>query len=434
MKRFFSVPVLVWLCLPLFNCGKHPVKPATSGTADLSVWAHVVKNAGGMAKTAATTWDSLAVRISWTTNPSGPDTMLRTFSFDNEDAFVNCTLDDVPAGKDRAVEVWTKNGNGLVIHSAAAKKIDLASGEIKTVDFSLHPKRGSIYVDVANVPVSVGIDTVTIVHAAFAFGGQALSDSVRRAKNVFLTIDNVPDSASGTLFIAGIGKNGDTLYRCTIPLTFYALRDTAFSAKAVRVSTGISMTIAANEPAATIVSASMDQRNTPDAERGPCILTEIMYAANDSEYVEIHNTLDKDSTFDTLILDIDGIYRFFPSVSIRSKGFYVFGRKTLPWVNATHQVSSAMDLLTGGGNTIVLRAKDSSAMDRVSFLGGINEQEWPNFSTAKKSIVLDSLVSDPSYNNFGKHWLVAQTLINQVGTAYGSPATAQCGTPGYGGR
>jgi hypothetical protein len=359
--------------------------------------------------------------------------MVRTFSFDNADAFVNCTLNDVPAGKDRLVEVWTKNGNGLVIHSAVAKKIDLASGEIKTVDFSLIPKRGSIYVNVANVPVSVGIDTITLVHAVFAFGGRALSDSVKRAKNAFLTIDNVPDSASGTLSIAGTGTNGDTLYRCIIPLTFYALRDTAFSAKAVKVSTGISMNLSTLVPASTIVSASMDPRNTKDVEKGPCIISEIMYSANDSEYVEIYNTLGKDSTFDTLILDIDGVFRYFPSIAIKSKGFFAFGRKNLPWVNATHVVSSALDLLTGGGNTIILRAKDSSAMDRVSFLGGANDQEWPNLSSAKKSIILNSLVSDPTYNNFGKNWLTAQSLINQVAPSYSSPATSQCGTPGYGG-
>jgi hypothetical protein len=434
MKRV-SLGILIFCCgLISINCGKHPTQSTNKQCAALNIWAHVVKSHSGLAKTAATTWDSLIIRVSSASGAPDLDTLLRAFKFDESDPFVSCTLDDVPAGKNRYVEAWTKNETGFVIHKAIGEKIDLASGEIKTLDFTLIPKRGSIYVDIANVPVIANNDTIALVFASFAFGGQTLSDSARRAKNAFLTIDNVPDSTSGTLSIAGIGKSRDTLYRCTLPLIFYASRDTAFSAKAVRVSTGISMNITATQPAITIISASMDARNTMEVEKGPCIITEIMYAANDSEYIEIYNTLNKDTIFDTLIVDIDGVFRYFPSILIKSKGFFVFGRKNLPWVDATHSVSSALDLLTGGGNTIVLRAKDSTAMDRVSFEGGTNDQEWPNFSSVKKSIVLDSLMSDPMYNNFGKNWAAAQSTINAVDPAYTSPATSQCGTPGYQGR
>jgi hypothetical protein len=177
----------------------------------------------------------------------------------------------------------------------------------------------------------------------------------------------------------------------------------------------------------------MDSLKVFDREKGPLIITEIMYGANDSEYVEVYNTLSRDTVFDTLILDIDGSLRYFASVSCKAKGFFVFGRKSLPWVDATHSVSSALDLPSGGNATIMLRAKDLSIMDLVSFQGGTNKQEWPGIS-GKKSIVLDSLVSDPTYNNFGKNWLPAQTAINQVDPRYSSPATSQCGTPGYGGK
>jgi hypothetical protein len=434
MKRFIVTVIVVCIGFFQIDCGKHPTKPSSQGSAELNIWAHVIKSSNALAKPSATTWDSLVVRISSTSNTSDMDTMVRSFKFDNTDPFINCILDDVPAGKSRFVEVWTKNSKNLVIHTSAGKKIDLASGEIKTMDFALLPKRGSIYVNIANIPVSIGSDTIALVYASFVFNEQTLSDSMKRAKNAFLTIDNVPDGSSGTLFIVGIGKSNDTLYRCDLPLTFFASRDTAFSAKAAKVTTGVSMNIAAALPAATVISASMDSRKTDDVEKGPCIITEIMYTANDSEYVEIYNTLEKDSTFDTLILDIDGTFRYFPSIFIKSKGFFIFGRKNLPWVNATHPVSSALDLLSGGGNTIVLRTKDSSAMDRVSYLGGANNQEWPNFSSVKKSIILDSLISDPTYNNFGKNWLIAQTLINQVDPNFASPATSQSGTPGYSGR
>jgi len=287
MKNFF-LGILIFCCsLFSINCGKHPTQSARTQSAGLNIWAHVVKSNSSLAKTAATTWDSLVIKISSASGAAFMDTIVRAFKFDESDPFVSCTLDDVPAGKSRFVEAWTKNENGFVIHKAIGEKIDLASGEIKTLDLTLLPKRGSIYVDIANVPATANNDTITLVFASFSFGGQTLSDSLKRAKNAFLTIDNVPDSASGTLSIVGIGKSKDTLYCCALPLTFYASRDTSFSAKAVKVSTGFSINIIASQPAATIISASMDAKNTIDVEKGPCIITEIMYAANDSEYIEI---------------------------------------------------------------------------------------------------------------------------------------------------
>jgi hypothetical protein len=73
-------------------------------------------------------------------------------------------------------------------------------------------------------------------------------------------------------------------------------------------------------------------------------------------------------------------------------------------------------------------------MDWVAFLGGSNDQQWPNVTSGKKSIVLDSLASDPTYNNYGKHWVTAKTAINLANSKYASPQTAQCGTPGFKGE
>ncbi|HMD69017.1 MAG TPA: hypothetical protein VKF42_09090, partial [Chitinivibrionales bacterium] len=60
------------------------------------------------------------------------------------------------------------------------------------------------------------------------------------------------------------------------------------------------------------------------------------------------------------------------------------------------------------------------------FAGGSNTQEWPNLGTGKKSIILDTLTADPTYNNYGRNWKAAQTLISQL---FPSAATLQYGTP-----
>ncbi len=436
MKSRFFLALFIFFVFSQYHCGKNPVKVSRQETGELRLWAHIVKQSSGLAKSLATTWDSLVIRISPTASSPDMDAMIRTVKFTAADPFVNYTMSDVPAGKGRLVELWTKNSKDLVIHTSPGKKVDLVPGEIRTLDFTLFPKRGSIYITIADIPLSAGNDTIALMHASFVFQSQTLCDSVKRSKNAFLTIDNVPDSSSGTLSVFGIGKSGDTLYRSSMPFTFFAMRDTTVSIQAAKVSTGASMSMAltALSPAATVISVSLDSMKSNTAEKGPCVITEIMYSANDSEYIEIYNPLASDTSFDTLILEIDGIFRYFSNISIQSKGFFVFGRKILPWVDATHTTNAALDLSSSGGNVITLRAKDSTVMDRVAFEGGANKQEWPNLSPAKKSIVLDSIVSDPAYNNFGKNWVAAQTPINSIEPGYALPITVQYGTPGHGGE
>jgi hypothetical protein len=165
------------------------------------------------------------------------------------------------------------------------------------------------------------------------------------------------------------------------------------------------------------------------SENGGLIISEIMYAANDSEYVEIYNP---GARFDdTLILQMDmGSWMYF-DVVIEPGKFVVIGRNAsdgLAWVDTCPAATTALNLSSSGGNWLVLRARDSSLIDWVAFESGSNPQEWPVFS-GRQSIVLDSLCSDPLYNNYGRHWRAATARIDSSG----APATLQCGTPGRAG-
>ena len=86
-----------------------------------------------------------------------------------------------------------------------------------------------------------------------------------------------------------------------------------------------------------------------ETEQGDLVITEIMYAANDSEYIEIYNPQEADVTYDSIYIDIDGTRRLFTDVSIGAQSCFVFGRQTLPWADAAHSVKSALDL-SGNGN------------------------------------------------------------------------------------
>jgi hypothetical protein len=80
-------------------------------------------------------------------------------------------------------------------------------------------------------------------------------------------------------------------------------------------------------PAVTVVSGSLGTSEVAAVETGECIITEIMYSANDSEYIEIYNTTLRQLHFDTLTLDIDGTRRYFTDITIDSHTYFVFGEK-----------------------------------------------------------------------------------------------------------
>jgi hypothetical protein len=345
------------------------------------------------------------------------DTMLSVTKFSPQDQYVTVALDGVPAGKQRIIEVYTKTKSNITIHISANQTVDISSAEKKVLDFKLVPVRGSIYVDLANIPTNV-----KEVCAVFA----GVSSCENRATKLYLSLDNIPDKTSDSLIIEGTDTAGSVIYRSTLWLVFSVLRDTTVATRFCRVSTSLSLAVSAQEPASTVVSGFVGSSKTVAFETGRLVISEIMYNANDSEYVEIYNPSDVVYA-DSLMLEIDGACRSVGIVTVQPKGFFVVGRRGLPWADAYFSSSSALDL-SSTGNWISLRAKagGDTVLDWVAFCAGSNTQEWPNLGTAKKSIILDSLVTDPLYNNYGRNWTSAQTLISQ---SYPEVSTGQYGTP-----
>jgi hypothetical protein len=135
--------------------------------------------------------------------------------------------------------------------------------------------------------------------------------------------------------------------------------------------------------------------------------------------VEVYNPGENDKAFDSLYLDIDGTNRLFTNINVPAQKTFVFGRKLLPWCDVAHPVASALDL-SSTGDWITLRAKNGRIIDRVIFTGGANTLDWPVVS-GKQSIVLDSGITDPQSNNFGRNWHAATALIPGTASQYGTP-------------
>ena len=410
----------------MWGCGskKAPFSAARSEYGSIRV-AAIIARPSSLAKAGAveqTVWNRLIIRI---TSPD-MDTVSDTTTVSTSQSALVKSITKVRAGAGRMVEAWTENStNGKIIHVASAQSVDVSENGVSDLNLELDPVKGSIYFDFWNIDTRV--DTVAVMFCSATDtlkvrGGKAAGGRIT------LSIDYIPDNMNGTIMVYGMDYGvvpADTLYRYSQAYLFQADADSSLHASFKVYPGSINFEITFNLPGVTVVQGFMnDQEALDSVEKGPLYISEILYAVDDSEYVEIYNPLSRDTTFDTLILEVNDVYRKFPNVTIKADGFFVVGRKALPFADTWHSTASALDLASTG-EFIALRGKDSTLMDCVYFTGSTNTQEWPVISSSQKaSMVLDSL-GGPGYNNYGKNWVAAMTPI---------PGTGLKGTPRTRGR
>jgi hypothetical protein len=252
--------------------------------------------------------------------------------------------------------------------------------------------------------------------------------AVASGRRIQLSLDYVPDNTNGTLSVYGINTDvnpEDTLYAYSTPFSFQSGADTTQAIHFTVSPGGISLDMDLLQPGVSLAGGYMNHSDNLDTlETGPVYISEILYSANDSEYIEIYNPGSADTTFDTLIVEVNNTYRYFETITVKADSFLVIGRQALPFAHVYHPVKSALDLASTF-EFIALRKKDSTLMDWVAFTGSSNDQQWPTMSSsAKTAIALNSLPADPKYNNYGRHWIKAESNI---------PSTGLKGTPGTSG-
>ncbi len=411
MKYRPYLVVLFFIIAMAISCGVIPSDSGDSGsgTIDLRIWINKPPSFDHSIR--ETTWDRLVVQI------SALDMSIKRDTFDvtMEKSFYTFFIEDVPAGENRLIETWTIDSEEDMIHGKDSITVDLEPSQTVPVTSEVHPIRGSLYVLLTSIPSEV--DSVL-----FSF---TTSDSLwftkdKKSTKLDLTLDKIPYGSTGTLSIVGYDVAQDTVALWKLEGFTFTNANTSINASFINVGK-IEISVTITIPGVTVIMGIMDLTDSLEDENGGLLISEVMYSANDSEYIELYNPTG--SVFsDTIIIQIDnGTYRFF-NVSIQPNDFYVIGRDTLPWSDTFHPTQSALNLSSTTGNWIMLLAKDSSLIDLVVFQTGNNNQGWPGFS-GKKSIALDSLPNDPEYNNYGRNWIQAESYINQA-------TTQQQGTPG----
>ncbi|MBN1576916.1 MAG: lamin tail domain-containing protein [Chitinispirillaceae bacterium] len=412
-KQFVSLSVILGMEIAAaVSCGRVPTG-VSHGTGDVEIH---VQLADGIGKTAArekTGFDSLVVEVSGTEMIP----FRWACAIDPAQLFLIDTISGIPTGSDREFRITTINRAGEVIHedSAGVRTIRIDPNVTTLLQVVLVPVRGSIYLQIGGVPTAV--DTLGAVFTGD--DGKQWTAAVPRSPKVFVSIDGIPHNTHGILIVAGFTVGGDTLYRASSELRVSARSTNGVQLSFETTPGGLALSGTLQLPGATAVSGSLGAMEVAETERGDLVITEIMYAANDSEYIEIFNPQEVGVVFDSLYVDIDGTRRLFTDVQIEAAGYYVFGRQALPWVDAASTVKSALDL-SANGNWVTLRSKEGVIIDQVIFTGGNNDLEWPRIS-GKASICLQAGNYNCPDNNFGRNWLAASTVIEGAPGQMGTP-------------
>jgi hypothetical protein len=412
--RLLSFPLLSLSLLLFSSCGTMPSSGSGEECGTLEIHSVVMANGAGsgLAKT-ATTCDSLIVEV------IGADIGTLRFSrtFDMSQAVQSDTVSRIPAGTNRDVRVSAVDGSGSVIlmDTVSHRSLRIDPNSVIRLTVVLFPAVGSIYLQLEDIPTSVDSVFATFI----ADDSTAWSVRAKRSTKLFLALDKVPHNTHGLLTVAAVDTLRDTLFSASKELTFSAVSMQNVSLVFSTTPGAITLEMTVLLPGVTSVTGTIASTDSPSVETGELLITEIMYAANDSEYVEVYNPSASDLSFDSLYIEIDGTYRLFTGITVSAGQAYVFGRRALPWADTFHTVTSALDL-SSGGNWITVRAGDGSVIDRVVFTGGNNALEWPNV-TGKTSIVLDGSVNDVQLNNFGRNWKAAAALIPGTASQYGTP-------------
>ncbi|NLG16515.1 MAG: lamin tail domain-containing protein [Fibrobacter sp.] len=410
-QKYLLISAVISILIFIF-CGKIPTK-SEGNSGSLEIRCLVLQSQlAKTARTEVTAYDSLIVEISASDMP----TLRTSHKIAMGEPLCEATVPAVPSGTGRAVKIYTINKMGLVIHtdSISSRVMKIEPTVVTSISAVLVPAAGSIYIQIGNVPS--GVDSI---FASFVSVDSTWATHANRTSpKVSFSIDRIPHKTKGTLSIAGVSSSGDTLYFTSQEMVFSAIVSSSIPIYFQTLPGEISMQISMRDPGITVVSGSMGNASPADTESGELLITEIMYNANNSEYIEVYNPQSSAVLFDTLIIDIDGAYRIITDLQIGAKGYHLFGRMAFPWLGDAAD-STGIDLASLG-NWITLRKKDMKVIDQVIFTGGSNTLQWPNVA-GDKSIILLQPAYDVKSNNFGRNWITASTVIEGNSALYGTP-------------
>ncbi|MDR2694658.1 MAG: lamin tail domain-containing protein [Chitinispirillales bacterium] len=332
------------------------------------------------------------------------------------------TVKKVPIGEARRISVWAVNKDGGKTHvdTAEYRYVDIEKARVTRIFATLIPAAGSIYIHINGLETSI-----STVHASFTSrdGELVFRNSVARAAHTFLSIDNIPHELDGILRVSLVDNKADTVKIATSEFVFNAQGDNVFDLQFIENSGMLGMDAVLYAPGVTIVSYDVEKPASNVVETGELIITEIMYSAGDDNYIELYNPGNKAVSFDTLTTEVDKTTYYFAGVSIGANGYFVIGRRALPYSDINTNTTGGLPISSTGNWITVRRGRGGNVLDRV-ICGGTNSAVgWPAglSPSSKKAVELSRDKYGAMENNFGKNWVAAEQLISGTGNMYGTP-------------
>ena len=421
----FLIPALLLFCV----CAEEPKEDSEERRDDkygmLEICLRVVNQplkkgaarneAAAMAQTVA---ENLVVEI------SGGDLSATQFKIKLNSARSTSvdTVKKVPIGEARRISVWAVNKDGGKTHvdTAEYRYADIEKTKVARIFATLIPAAGSIYLHIN------GLETaISTVYASFTSrdGELVFKNSVKREAHTFLSIDNIPHELDGVLRVSLIDAKGDTVKIATNEFVFNARGDNVFELQFIENSGMLGMDAVLYAPGVTIAAYDFERPASNAVETGELIVTEIMYSANDENYIELHNPKNQAVSIDTLAIEVDRAACYFANVSIASNGYFVIGRKALPYANVAANNQSSLPISASGNWITVRRGRAGAVLDRVICGGANTAVGWPAgvSSGSKKAVELRRDRYGAMENNFGKNWEAAEQVVAGTNNVYGTP-------------
>jgi len=424
LTKFLTLASLL-LCVCAEDPKEDPVKPQDDKYGMLEICLRVVnqplqKSAArnGVAAMTQTVAENLVVEI------SGDDLSPTQFKVKLNSARSTAvdTVKKVPIGESRRISVWAVNKDGGKTHvdTVECRYADIEKANVTRIFATLIPAAGSIYLHINGLETTIGT-----VHASFTSrdGESVFQNSVKRDAHTFLSVDNIPHELDGVLRVSLVDKQGDTVKIATNEFVFNARGDNVFDLQFIENSGMLGVDAALYAPGVTIVSYDFEKPASNIVETGEIIITEIMYSASEENYIELYNPKNQMVSFDTLAVEVDKAACYFAKVSIAPNGYFVIGRKALPYADVAANNQSSLPISSTGNWITVRRGRSGAVLDRVICGGTSTAVGWPAglSSNSKRAVELSRDKYGAMENNFGKNWEVADQLIVGTSNMYGTP-------------
>ncbi|MDO5575608.1 MAG: lamin tail domain-containing protein [Fibrobacter sp.] len=411
LKSVFATFIISLFCF----CGNAPdVLNVNTGSLEFNVF---FPGNNSLKKIKETSFDSLVIEI------FGNDSLLLRKSSSVNPNTIVCkeSINSIPAGKSRKINVYTVSKSGQIIHTDSEKTriMDIEPNVNISLIITMIPSAGSIYLQLGAIPTSV--DSVFVKFTSS--DGTIWKTAVKRDPKIFISLDNIPDGTGGLIEIAEVNSSGDTIFYTSKDITIDVRNSTFLNLDMSSPPGQIEISATVIKPELTVISIGNGSLKPAETESGELLITEIMYIVNLYEYIEIFNPKNTEVTFTKLFLQIDEKTFEFSDITIKPNGYYVFGRAGGNWVN---QSNSNLDLVSYG-NWITLKNSDLTVIDQVIFTNNV-ALEWPK-TTTKQAITLNKNAYSATLNNLGRNWSLVETDTSNLITD--SLGLVMYGTPGW---